>query len=274
MEKIFKTLDLGVKRIITSRSTDFISSDTKGFNLSKHANKELLFVLQGRSRYCLDGKVFTLTPGTMVMIDAWESHQNGYLQKDNTLIHLWLCFTPNRLYPCLLSVGKNGSHNTITDKVEIPNELYMFINNRWERLKQHSSPTQDLIKSFMLIPFNCILDEIQLQLQLFPSKVVYRTGSYSPIVEAIIRRIHQSNGRNCTYEQLEKALGYNRDYLARTFKKEMGCTIGNYISSYRYELTTLALSKGIKQKEIAEDLGFSSPSNFWNWLNKMRKSTL
>lgn len=274
MEKIFKTLDLGVKRIISSRSMDYISTDTKGFNLSNHANKELLFVLQGKSRYSLDGKIFTLTPGTMVMIDSWESHQKGYLQKDNALIHLWLCFTPNRLYACLLSVGKNGAYSTITDKVDIPNELYMFINNRWERLKQRQNITLDLIKSFMFTPCNCILDEIQLQLQLSPHKMDYQTGSYSPIVEAIIRRIHQSNARNCTYAQLEKALGYNRDYLARTFKKEIGCTIGNYIASYRYELTTLALSKGIKQKEIAEDLGFSSPSNFWNWLNKMRHSSL
>ena len=92
------------------------------------------------------------------------------------------------------------------------------------------------------------------------------------VVESLKRYIRMSNARDCSLDRLEKFSGYSRFYLSHRFRKHEGCTIGQYIDKVRLRYTEEALKRGLRQKEIAFELGFSSPSNFWIWLRKHKIS--
>ncbi len=47
--------------------------------------------------------------------------------------------------------------------------------------------------------------------------------------------------------------------------------VGTYINQVRLSFTENALLKGLKQKEIAAELAFSSSAAFWKWLQKNKK---
>ena len=70
---------------------------------------------------------------------------------------------------------------------------------------------------------------------------------------------------------MEKVSGYSRYYLSHRFRESEGYTIGDYIDKIRVEYTIEAMKRGLRQKEIAFELGFSTPSNFWIWLRKHRE---
>ena len=95
-------------------------------------------------------------------------------------------------------------------------------------------------------------------------------GNANSVIEAVKRYIRMSNGRDCSLRRLEKISGYSKYYLAHRFARSEGCTIGKYIDKIRVQYTREAMKRGLRQKEIAYELGFSTPSNFWNWLQKHR----
>ena len=80
-----------------------------------------------------------------------------------------------------------------------------------------------------------------------------------------MRKLHASD---CSYRQLEQISGYNRFYQAHRFRDSEGCTIGEFINRVRIIYAADAFRHGMLQKEIAIELGFSSPSNFGNWFCK------
>ncbi|MBQ9503250.1 MAG: helix-turn-helix transcriptional regulator, partial [Lentisphaeria bacterium] len=74
----------------------------------------------------------------------------------------------------------------------------------------------------------------------------------------------------CSLEHLAAISGYTRGYLAHKFRDETGLTVGEYIARVRLEYIRSALKRGTRRKEMAYELGFSSPSAFWNWFRKYR----
>ena len=74
-------------------------------------------------------------------------------------------------------------------------------------------------------------------------------------------------------EELEKRFNRDRSYLSRLFKKAYGITIGEFIDRNREQYTATALARGMTQKEIAAQLGFSSASAFWLWRKRRENKT-
>ena len=95
-------------------------------------------------------------------------------------------------------------------------------------------------------------------------------GTPDTVIESLKRYIRMSNARGCSLEHLEKVSGYSRFYLSHRFRECEGCTIGEYIDKIRVQYTVEAMKRGLRQKEISFELGFSTPSNFWIWLRKHR----
>ncbi len=64
-------------------------------------------------------------------------------------------------------------------------------------------------------------------------------------------------------DALAKRLGYSKYYLSALFKKEMGCSMGEYIKIARIERAKVLLtSTDLNVEEIWEEVGFSSRSVF------------
>jgi len=84
-------------------------------------------------------------------------------------------------------------------------------------------------------------------------------------IKFIKRYIESTHGCNCVIADFEKTTGYDRSYLARLFKAKTGTTISDYINQVRFGFVTVASGRGLTQKEIAVQLGFSNSSSLSRW---------
>lgn len=72
------------------------------------------------------------------------------------------------------------------------------------------------------------------------------------------------------YQEMAKTLGYNRQYLSAKFRREMGCTIGEYMTGLRIDRAkTLLRNSDRSISEISQMLQFSSSSHFGVVFRKM-----
>ena len=166
---------------------------------------------------------------------------------------------------CLTS---NGDFSLRSPSLPLPEEYVRVLTRRWTFLQQMEKLDQATYESLMLEPLNAILDEIMFQSEWGNAANEGNASNVDAVIENIKKYIETNNALDCTLEKLEKLSGYNRFYLSHRFKKYTGTSIGAFINNVRRKYTKAALARGMRQKEIAAELGFSSPSNFWNWLQR------
>ena len=69
--------------------------------------------------------------------------------------------------------------------------------------------------------------------------------------------------RDINLEECAKHFNYNANYLSRWFKKTIGMTYTDFVTSKKMELCkTLLVDSDISVNELAERFGYSSPQNF------------
>ncbi len=79
---------------------------------------------------------------------------------------------------------------------------------------------------------------------------------------------------NVTVSELAEVVGLNETYLSKLFKKEMRCTVSEYIRNEKIEEACWLLSYTDKSSiEIATDLSFSSHSYFISVFKKVKRVT-
>ena len=238
-----------------------------GIRLHKHPRREILLPLEGENDFYLQNRNLRLTPGTAVLIDSWVPHSFGYTEGDHDLLHLWIFFVNSQINCRFCRVGMNGRYHFIGAK-SFPPYLYPLINSRWNELKKQECGADGMAERYLLSPLHCLLEEITIRHDQ-PDRTA---PSGSDLVSSMKLYIETQNARECSLENLEKVFGYSRFYLAHKFREIQGKTLGEYINEVRRAFTEDARQKGLKQKEIAYELGFSSSSAFWKWLRNQQKT--
>ena len=261
-----------VEHIITKFSQGTVAKAADLNNSHVHEWLELLYVINGTSNYMFNRQIFQAEPGTAFIIDPWLPHSVGYSKEDNDLFHIWIYFSSqSRAVANPVKVTSNGNFSLRSPSLLLPEEYVHILTRRWNILQQMKTLDQATYETLMLEPLNAILDEIMFQSQWANSANEGIASNVDAVIENIKKYIETNNALDCTLEKLEKLSGYNRFYLAHRFKKYTGVSIGAFINEVRRKYTRAALARGMRQKEIAAELGFSSPSNFWNWLQRNKE---
>lgn len=269
-----KKWDFEIKEIITSFSEGDTPREEQLPLIHKHKNREFFFVLQGESNYFYNNFSYKVTPGTAVFVDSWKPHAMGYTKYDKDLFHLWFHLDQTgELYVSPIYIGEYGDFYLNSPVFKMYPEYSILISRRWNTLLSQENANQQMAEKYLREPMVLILEEIALNEKELNS---YKpTSSKQITIEATInslkRYIKNRNARDCSLTKLEKFTGYDRFYLSHNFKQFTGQTIGDFINKVRWEYTQAALQAGMTQKKISQELGFSSPSTFWNWLQKIKK---
>lgn len=265
MEEIGRILYSGVGTIHTQYTEGEKCTKEDGFNSSVHPHREMFFAIEGRSRYMLNNRVFDVVPGSIFLIDRWVPHAMGYRESDHDLLHLWFHLSETVLDASVIRVESHGRYRLDSKNVIFPADLQSALIRRWDALNLLSDVSAETVRRYLKAPLNALLDEVAFQLA-GPETDASETADN--IVRAVKNHIRIMNARGCSLKHLEQISGYSRFYLSHRFQKVVGCTIGEYVDRVRADYTREAFRRGLKQKEIAFELGFSSPSNFWSWLQK------
>ena len=269
MNSISAVLRRGVSQIISHHSPVCCPEEADRFCSSSHIEREICFVLSGTSRYMINRNVYDISPGTCIFIDRWVPHAFGYAPEDHDLLHLWIHFSnPNSPNGIIQKVKSGGIFSPTEKFLRLPAGYTDVLMHRLGLLKRESSIDETVVDTFLRDPINSILAEFAFQMEHQTSAKEKTKDHIKAVVQAVKTHILMCNARNCSYRTLEQISGFSRSYLAHCFRHHTGMSIGDFIDQVRIDYSAKARQRGLKQKEIAYELGFSSPVNYWIWLQK------
>ena len=225
-----------------------------------HPEREILFVVSGKSNFLLNGKNYSAAPGAAFFINPWIPHQCDYGTIKNDFKHVWIHFHEKRLFSVLYQAWyREQTHQNLTwDHSE---HLLKLLNERWDRASREAE--RSAARQEIYLSIARILAE---ELTWLSAHETQEPRSNSAQISAWLKNyISMQYGRNISLPELEKLTGYNRFHLMRLFKAEYGMTIGEYVNCVRRGFVVAAMQQGMRQKEIALRLGFRSPAAFWLW---------
>jgi len=228
--------------------------------IERHQEREILIPLAGSFTFFLGKNTFHAERGMAFLIDSWVSHSAGYLAEQEGQIQLWIHLHPKNIFATLLKIIAGVPVRSEWTSAELPIELLTLISRRWNML-DNPQLSSELAKKIRHSIVEVILDE----LEFLNNYQVNNSGAHMEPIKFIKRYIESTHGCNCVIADFEKTTGYDRSYLARLFKAKTGTTISDYINQVRFGFVTVASGRGLTQKEIAVQLGFSNSSSLSRW---------
>ncbi len=250
-----------VRRVICS-STPLAGRCRDGggdFVVDRHAQREMLFVLAGRSQSLYRDSVWSLSPGTLVAIDAWETHAFGYRASDDGLLHLWLGLHPPRI-TCALLLVEQGRYRIAAHLDPLLGPAFDFLSRLWDDASSESRPP-----AFQAALLSGVAETAMRALAVADGRRGEPEDASGGLADFIADYIARQHGRDCSLSRIERVTGYSRFYLSHLFREKRGMTIGEAIADVRRRFYAEAKAQGFKQRTISEALGFSSPSSFCLW---------
>jgi AraC-like DNA-binding protein len=94
-------------------------------------------------------------------------------------------------------------------------------------------------------------------------------ASNSPVVRAVETALADPAIKNLSLKHLADRIGYQRDYLNRVLRNEVGLTLGQLRAERTLDAArNLLLKPGIQVQTVSAELGFSDQNYFARWFRK------
>lgn len=239
-------------------------------NSDSHPAREILLVLDGASLFSLESRIFPATPGTIFLFDAYEKHVKSYPPNGEKSIHLWFYLLAQHIIVHFYLI-ENQQIGILRKSVVLENAaLCSMIAQGWSDTKTSilaESFRKQKIKSLLSLLFVELLEQCASS----PKQETNVEWRQEQIMLMIGRHIANTAGKGLSVEKLSQIAGYSKFHFLRTFKECTGQSVQACINAARIKKTDEMLSRGCLHKEIADELGFSSPSTFSHWLHKIHK---
>jgi len=238
-------ISLGLKLVFCGREK---CKANHRYGPSKRPHYLFHYILSGSGKFISKNKTFELSTGQGFLITPGEV--TTYMaDQDDPWSYVWLCFdgpdAEKILKTCLLSRSQpiyNGGHH---DEIcNLLNELIDYATH----VEQFSYKALSLAYEF----FDLLKVEDKKKL------------THEVYVNRAIEFIRSNYSYDIQIADVAKAVGLDRTYLFRLFKKELGVSIQEYLINYRLMMVRdlLAYEK-LNITEIVYSCGFSDYSLFY-----------
>ena len=204
-------------------------SDTDAYMLN--------YTLNGKGQFVYNGKMYELTPGTLVF---------AYLGVHNILFPItddfeYCCFHLNGAQ--IKSIYRYATDNGINPIINGQKEDVLLI---FEKIKQLLLPPTDFFEISKILG-NLLTDLL--------NRSVNCTKTMSPLAHEVYKMVLNNNTR---VDEIANKLGYSPVHLERIFKKETGYSIQSAIVRHKVEQAEqLLLTTSLSVNAIAKKLGYS-----------------
>ncbi len=227
-----------------------------------HLRQEIMIQLSGSHSVQFQGKNYRAQPGTVLILNSRERHDDGYFPGPGKSAHLWLILRPDFIN-CQCDEFADGKLQISFRHFCRNRERIAEINRVWTAGARGKIAPQTALLALLALLDLVIFDILEAEQNLMPHNLDPRIEA----VEKVKSYLESTVGRNCSLTFLAGLAGYSPMHFQRLFKKYTGMTVGDYINLLRIKRYD-ELKNICPQKEIAAELGFSSPSAFCNWLRR------
>ena len=230
-----------------------------------HDEYEILLYEEGDSSFIIEDKMYTLTPGDIIISRKHEMHRIMH-GKPTVYRRFILMVDPEffQMHNCTEYEDRflrnpANTDNKISAKLVRSSGLY----DAFEKYKKYS-------KNFTEDPNSPILTAILIEILYLIHKISRFSTSdqtHWPI-RSIIQYLNNSYTENITLDMLSQKFFISKYYLCRIFHQTTGLTIHDYIRLKRLTLVRELNAKGKNLGEAAIAAGFTDYSSFYRAYKK------
>jgi len=202
----------------------------------------------------------------VILCEGGEAHDLQYPATAQPFLHLWLTVSPG---DCLGSIIWMGDRMVPLWRVHVAtgeDRLVPCVNRVWDQARNDHDPI--VARERLLAALYLLLADIADQAR-DPEQAA---GSAREECVRIARRmLDQAHGCGLDLAALARATGYSKFHFHRLFRELTGQTVHDYADARRHARAKELLAAKLPHKEVAFELGFSSPSAFSRWFHQVRE---
>jgi AraC-like DNA-binding protein len=249
-------------------------------NYNSNENFEVVYVLKGKARVCVNGQYLDdLTVGDFVIIAPDTMHSSFALEDA-------IVFDISIKASCLETAFFNLMHTDSVLSLFFRNCLY---GNQQNYLLFHVPPKQHITylikgiftesystKSFANEVCNSLFGILMAEvLRTYRDTYIHYSAKKNTNVQMpLILTYIQSNYRTISLKALSEFFGYNTDYLGKLIHQSTGMYFNDIVNQYKInEASELLLTTSLPLEAIAEQSGFNSVDHFSRTFKKSRNIT-
>ena len=234
---------------------------------------ELILMVDGSFSIAVGGTVYTLSSGDFAILPAQTLHEGAAPAESPTRFY-WIHFLSKELLSTdsradLRRELLSGDINRVLVLPQFTSQLnmhglYAMCNHLLHINQVQVSPLYR--NNYM----NTILHEISYQTLSHLEQESLPVNKLQPVQDWI--RVHACEP--ITLDQIARQFEYNKSYLSRKYKKEMGLGISEQILLYRMEKARWLLSStSMTIQEVAYNVGYNDPKYFMRVFKQAEQNT-
>lgn len=243
--------------------TDLTAGDYKPHY---HDFYKILLFLGGQVEYVVEGRSYPLKPGDIVLVSRGEihcPHVGGQSPYERMILYLSPAFlqeyaAPDSLESCFLTARYR--HSSVLRPEDQDRGRLMDLARRLERaLDRTDEFAGTLYGRVLLLEFLIYLNRAVLEGQ----AAYLHTGSMDYRVAGLLSYINGHLGEPLTIDHLARECCLSPYHMMRLFRRETGCTVGNYIAQKRLALADELIRTGrAGATRACFEAGFANYSTF------------
>ncbi len=234
-----------------------------------HESHEVLLCLSGTHFFGFQGKVWRLTPGTVILVNKGSPHDAIYSPFQPACRDLWLHLRAPYSFSAndICNTPKKGGN-------DVNQTFYLLSNARafaqsackaWDRLEEE--PRNPLRFYQLQAAVTSILMETILYAAQ-PAVSAPRREHQAIVIDEIRHFIEANLAQKLSLETLSDMAGYEAVYFHRLFARYAGEPVHQFVNRKRLERAKELLREGYKIVSIAGALGFSSSTYFCRFFKR------
>jgi len=223
-------------------------------NHHRHEFREIMVVIAGSCVFQLKNKYFNLNAGDIVLLHSMELHTEGHYP-DETAVFWWGSFWTDMLRIHL------WKENKISDSGILSMGAFNdFMYQIWDEfIPRKEDAVREEIANIMSVLVNHFLRTEHQKKSSLPC------NEQCHIMEKIVQYIESMPSLTCTLDSLALLAGYSKVHFQRILIQYTGMTFREYLLRKRVERYFRLAAGNPSLKEVAYELGFSSPAAYLHW---------
>lgn len=244
--------DIGIEKSKTALAQDMPEEHI-------HSQYELYFLLSGERRYFIDGEIYNVSPGNLVIVPRDTIHRTMALNRRGYDRYV-LYFTEESLGGLREELGEENFLRLISlGCVQLPAEQIPTVRERLERIYAE----QQLGDPFSPAMMRSVLREILLTALRHGVKKSCALSEGADKIQHVARYISENFTEPLTLDDAARMACMEKTYFSKRFKALTGFNFSSYITQLRLSAARqLLLNSEMNISEIAAQAGFSGSNYF------------
>lgn len=225
----------------------------KGQTVKEHAHEHyyhLVYIISGRCDFTINGKGYALSDNMLTI--ARPGEVCGWCNNGEA---------PVNTYEVKFSVMEEDLREALE---QLPPVIYssLFTKTLIERISQERDNRYLNFAEYISIYLNVLLYDLVRDTRRYSPSTRENSHSESPS-QIAARYIEDHYSEDLSLNSLAEVLGFNKSYLATTFKNSAGITVNEYIYKVRvYKACELIAYSDLPLAEVSNATGFKNVQHF------------